>query len=540
MRLVWIAALALLAGMAQASRIILVPLDNRPAAGQFAQMIGDIDGAQVQMPPYQLLGRYTSAGNPDAILAWLNAQDMSDVSSIIVSADMLAYGGLIASRVPDVPEAVALARLQEFQKIAQRVRPSVRVYVFTSVMRLAPTATLKSAPWRAQLTRYVTSRQQLGDPKKPSPALKKLQMAVPPIELTRYDATRKRNHDIQIALIRMAMQSFDYLVVGQDDAQLHGPHIPETKELVALTKNLGVDGRVYFCEGVDQNSNILLSRALLKAANWIPRIRVVYSDPYGRTKVGAYESKSVQETVHDQVFASGARVVGLNDSYDYTLYVNTPGRRELFFQDFLDDLRNEMDQNLPVSLADINLAADGTCDRELFEHLQSENRIMKLLAFAGWNTAGNTLGTAIPTANIMLLAQRSNFDAMKMQVAQKKFLLHRIVDDVMYHRQTRPKAYALIDSLPDGHREETYGDSYTVLTAYVRKDMTDVLYKTFASQLKGLKFNAAGQQYEFSDLQNVRIFLPWPRAYEVRVEFGLGVVPATPVATPAAPPVAKP
>src|SRR5689334_13056928 len=103
MRFAWIAILALLASLAQASRIILVPLDNRPAAGQFAQMIGDIDGAQVQMPPYQLLGRYTSAGNPDAILAWLNAQDMSDVSSIIVSADMIAYGGLIASRVPDVP-----------------------------------------------------------------------------------------------------------------------------------------------------------------------------------------------------------------------------------------------------------------------------------------------------------------------------------------------------------------------------------------------------------------------------------------------------
>lgn len=527
MRLVWIAAFALLASWAQASRIILVPLDNRPAAGQFAQMIGDIDGAQVQMPPYQLLGRFTSPGNPDAILAWLNSQDMSDVSCLIVSADMICYGGLIASRAPDVPEALALSRLQQFQKIAQRVRPGVKVYVFSSVMRLAPTATLATQPWRAHLASFVAARQQAGNPAKLSWGLKRMQALVPAGQLARYDAARKRDHDIQLALLQMTMQSFDYLVIGQDDAQLHGPHVPETKELIADSQKLGIDGKVYFCEGVDQNSNILVSRALLKTAGWTPRIRVVYSDPYGRSKVSAFESKDVQDTVHDQVYASGAKVVGLNDPYDYTLYVNTPDRRELFFQDFMDDLRNEMDQNLPVCLADINLAQDGTCDPELFQDLKSENRLMKLIAFAGWNTAGNTLGTAIPTANVTLLAQRMSYDPLKLEVAQKKFLLHRIVDDVMYHRFTRPKAYALIDSLPDGHREETYGDSYTVLTSYVRKDMTSVLQSTFDQQLKGWKIQIKDQTYQITDLNNVRIFLPWPRAYEIRLEFGLDVSPVT-------------
>lgn len=532
MRLAWIAILALLASLAHASRIILIPLDNRPAAGQFAQMIGDIDGAQIQMPPYQLLGRFTSPGNPEAILDWLNSQDMSDVSALIVSADMIAYGGLIASRVPGVSEQQALARIQRFQQIVQKNRQHIKVYVFTSVMRLAPTATLSNASWRGQLAKFVAAREQAGNPKKLPRWLKKVQETVPASQLQRYDATRRRNHAIQMTLIQMTMQSFDYLVVGQDDAQVHGPHVPETRELRSLSSRLGVDGKVYFCEGVDQNSNILLSRALLKAANWIPRIRVVYSDPYGRTKIGAYESKTVQDTVHDQVYASGARVVGLNDYYDYALYVNTPDRREMMFQDFMDDLRNEMDQNLPVCLADINLAADGTCDPELYDKLRSESRLMKVLSFAGWNTAGNTLGTAIPAANLTLLAKKNNFDPLKLEIAQKKFLLHRYADDVMYHRQTRPKAYALIDSLPDGHREETYGDSYIVLTAYVRKDMTDVLNKTFQTQLKGWKFSAGGQQYEFTDLDDVRIFLPWPRAYEVRLEFSLIATPQAPVVQP--------
>lgn len=519
MRLVCAALLALAASLCQASRILLVPLDNRPAAGQFAQMIADIDGANVQMPPYQFLGRFTTPGNPDAILQWLNEQDMSDVSSVVVSADMIAYGGLIASRTGDISKARALDRLKRLEAFANKVRPNVKVFVFSSVMRIAPTAVKANRGWRSQLARYVVARQRVT----PAATLATMRKSIPPAAITGYDATRARNHAVQQELIRMVMTSFDYLVLGQDDAQIYGPHVPETKVLKALTDKLGLNGRVYFCEGVDQNSNILVCRALLKAASWIPRIRVIYSDPYGRIKVGAYESKSVQETVRDQVYASGARISGINEPYDYTLYVNTPDRRPLYFQDFLDDLRNEMDQNLPVCLADINLAPDGTCDRELFDALKNENRLMKLLAFAGWNTAGNTLGTAIPTANITLLSARKKFDPFKREVAQKTFLMHRIVDDVFYHRQTRPRAYALIDALPDAAKEETYGDAYSAITTFVKKDMLDVLARTFTQQLRGQTFSTPAGTYQYTDLQNVKIFLPWPRAYEVRVEFGLAV-----------------
>ncbi|MFO0045356.1 MAG: DUF4127 family protein, partial [Armatimonadota bacterium] len=52
-------------------RVLLVPLDSRPAAGQFAQMIGKIDGVEVETPPIETLGRFTTPGNPDKIWSWL-------------------------------------------------------------------------------------------------------------------------------------------------------------------------------------------------------------------------------------------------------------------------------------------------------------------------------------------------------------------------------------------------------------------------------------------------------------------------------------
>src|SRR5450432_2387847 len=91
-------------------RVLLVPLDSRPAAGQFATMIGRMDSVDVRLPPYDSLGRFTSPGSPAAVLHWLETQDYHDVDAVIVSADMVAYGGLIASRVDDATESQALYR----------------------------------------------------------------------------------------------------------------------------------------------------------------------------------------------------------------------------------------------------------------------------------------------------------------------------------------------------------------------------------------------------------------------------------------------
>src|SRR5690606_20998551 len=127
-------------------------------------------------------------------------------------------------------------------------------------------------------------------------------------------------------------------------------------------------------------------------------------------------------------------------------YVNTPGSRDLYFQGFTQRLSADLDQGLPVAVADVNLGKDGTCDPELFEVLWRNNRMWKLLSFAGWNSAGNTMGTTVPAANVYLLARRRSMDPLHREIAQREFLLHRFVNDFAYHHFTRPIAYDLIDS----------------------------------------------------------------------------------------------
>ena len=540
-RMFGLAAMAwgLLTVPAQADRILLIPLDSRPAAGQFSQMIGNLAAAEVLMPPYELLGRYTQTGSSEAILAWLGTQDFTDVDAVVVSADMVAYGSLIASRVPDTSFDTARRRILKLEQIRKRF-PKTKFYVFSAIMRLYPTSTLANRAWRIPVGRYAEFKERYSRTKSKEDLqrLTDLGSKIPPQEIRRYEAARARDHELQRMLIQLtARGTFDYLVLGQDDAKPHGPHIPETASLKKLVDSFSIGGRVYFCEGIDQLSNVLVSRALLRAAEWTPRVRFVYSDPAGRLKVADYESKSVEASLRDQVVASGARPMGFDNSYDYTIFLNTPSPGAIPFQAFLTQLSEEVDQGFPASVADINLHKDGTADPKLFSALQQNSRMMKLLSYAGWNTAGNTMGTAIPAANVFLLARKLQTPDLDREVAQKEFLLHRFVNDFDYHKYTRPRAYQLIDALPDASRDETYGNAFNAVNEFVKKDLSKRLEDTFKEQFAGKKFFAGTKQYAFTTLESVKIFLPWPRVYEVRLEFKMQTQEAPPEVKP---PDAKP
>lgn len=517
----WVLAAAMAPGIAGAERILLIPLDSRPAAGHFAQMIGAMADVSVELPPLELLGRFTTPGQPEGLLQWLEKQDYSDVTAVVVSTDMLAFGGLIASRTDQTSLEQASQRIRAFVNLRRKI-PGVRFYGFSAITRLTPTATKATAGWRLQLGRYAEIKERYRQT--PSPALlqsmRNLLAKIPPLEIQRYDAVRERNHELQKLLLRFTAQGiFDYMVFGQDDAQPVGPHVPETQRLRALTTQLSVPGRVYFCEGIDQHANVLLSRALLRDRNWLPRIRVVFSDEQGRRRVADYESKTVDESLKDQLFASGARPSVANQEYDYSLYLNVPKRAETPFTNFLEDLTNEVDQGFPVGVADINIAKDGTADSELFEALDQNRRLVRLLSYAGWNTAGNTMGTSIPAANVYLLARRTQASALRRELALREFLLHRIVNDFAYHRFVRPQAYRIIDANPQATREETYGPAFDEVNDFVRAELSRYIADTFRGQFLGQRFFAGPKQYEITALEDVRVSLPWPRAYEVRIEF---------------------
>ncbi len=503
-------------------KILLVPLDDRPATTQFAQMIGAIANVQVDTPPADMLGRFVVPGQPDEILRWMATQDLGAYQSVIVNTEMIAYGGLIASRTDSTAYDAAIVRLRRLWGL-RKANPGTKFYAFTSIQRIAPTALSTNANWRTALSDLVILKSSIGG--KPTPKqvdrARALRDRIPSGAVEQYYATRDRNHRVQQELLRMvAAKAFDYMVLGQDDAQPVGPHSGESRRLQSLADRLKVNDKVYFCEGIDQHSNVLVCRSLLAEHGWSPRVRVVFADSIGKNKIAPYESDHVENSLLDQLEASGARAARGDESAEFSLYVNTPDPRPDHFEQFLNQMIDEIDQGFPVAVADINLGYTGTGDPRLFDALQQTGRWMKLLAYAGWNTAGNTMGTTIPAATVYLLARRFDADPLARELSQRAFLLHRMVNDFEYHRFVRPEAYALQRQM-GVEKEETYGTAFDALNSFVRRDMTQRVMSAFNSQFLGKRFFADTKEYEIGGIRGLSVDLPWPRAYEVRIGFQL-------------------
>src|SRR5687768_14391857 len=116
--------------------LALIPLDNRPCNIRFPQQIAAIGASQLLVPPNENLGYFTTPGKPSALADWL--ENIPEVEGLIVSSDMLAYGGLVASRRGTPPLQVALDNLQ-ILKEWHEAHPQTPIYAFSILMRLAVT-----------------------------------------------------------------------------------------------------------------------------------------------------------------------------------------------------------------------------------------------------------------------------------------------------------------------------------------------------------------------------------------------------------------
>jgi len=625
--------------------LVLVPVDDRPATGQFAAEIAQIAGQAATLPPKPDLGHFTQPGSPAKLLAWLESRPLPPGSTVIASTDMIAYGGLIASRDPGEAEGTALIRLDRLLAL-RRTHPGIKILLFDSLMRVRPTYTRENRKWRAALTNYEVAEsraQATGDPKAQAYADTE-KKRIPKAALASYDQTRKRNFDVTSALLdRVKRGEIDYLMLGQDDAQEFGPHLAERAELEAKAKKLGIQSQVYFGEGIDQASDLLLSRAMLQAANWQPKVQVVYSDESRKNVHAAYEIEALAQSIDDQIFASGARPAG-DDPPDYTLYVNVPdpapAAKKAFIQQIVSALKQQAelpatsscaspegpppgsqagmvrirpkgdggsaavdpnavggrgrfrggtvssaqptssvrsyslaaaadpsharqarvaddavggrrmsatqqpltptcasqpksglaDEVAPLGVADVDLAPNGSADADLFNGLWQSGQMMNLLCYSAWNTAGNTLGTAVAEANACLLGRKSAANPVQTERAQSSFLLHRFVNDYAYHKFIRPQAYGLIsdEEVPP---DELDPDHMEAVNRWVRQEVQRYLNLYFKDQLDGRTIEIEGKSYRFDSLTNILVKLPWPRAYEVEIDFDLKLQPVNKAAS---------
>jgi hypothetical protein len=447
-------------GALLALTFVVVPLDDRPVTFQLPRMLGEIAGVTIVTPPRSLLGRYLRFGDPDAIARWLRADAPADASAFVVSTDMLAYGGLIASRTPETPEFLALSRLRELGAF-RLTRPQAGFAAFGTVMRLAPTGVpdaggaagfFAAAPIWPLIQKYAN----LPDPPQTAAdiATAARLRAQAGAVLDDYLATRARDRSVDLfALQLVAEGGFDRLILGQDDAGPVGLHLRDLAALRGYLDRWGLNGRAAIEPGADELAMALVGAALAHQAAFVPRIRVMYSQPGGGSRNDPLEFAPIDTTVDALIDASGGRRADEAVDPDIDLFVRVPGTLPAEQTAFVDAIQDDARGGRLAAVADLSFLAqdDELQQRGLVDDLLERGIAGSIAAFASWNTTANTLGTAIPEAIAVAAGKRmGSYDPR----AHAQFMLDRYADDYAFHDFTRPALNAWLSD--QGVSDHTY------------------------------------------------------------------------------------
>ena len=505
-----------------ATRILFIPLDNRPPCLQFTVRMGQIGNAQVVTPPVALLGRFTTPGQSGKILDWLDQQDLRQFDAAIISLDMLAYGGLVASRVYDVDITEALRRVAVIGKLRKRA-PKLKIYGQSVVMRLAPTADGKNEAYRAKLADWAEISVATDADSKAHTV--RLEQEIPAEGLLNYKQARQRNLRInQRAIELVKTGAIDYLLLSQDDAKPQGIHVADRESLTADINRLKLTAKIAVQPGADEVSMLLLARALNRKANFLPTVKAVYSSDALANTVMPFEDKPLRQTVSYHIRATGSREVTTDADADVLFYVFASRKEAGRADSFADEIAQKLAQKKRIIVADIDPKGDVQGgDTDFTEALEKRTILPELSSYASWNTAGNTIGTALPQGVIFtlvehkLLAKKTAVN--RIRTAQNWFLLHRVLDDYYFHNLVRAKANQYVRQegrssaqMTDDTRQRVEAYSLNLL-----KPVFDTLSQQFIRYLP----NPLQPGVHCTQPTNLTFSLPWNRTFEAAIDFEL-------------------
>ena len=502
-------------------------------------MLGAIAGAEIVTPPRGILGRYLKTGDGDSVARWLDGLDVATLDGVIVATDMLAYGGLIGSRVPRVLEADARRRLEAIGRLKAR-RADLRVYAFSTIMRLAPTADGGNQPWREKVARWAEISPRADADPAIAAEVADIQSTLPAGMLDRYRAARARNLALNLSLVDLAAQgTLDFVVFGQDDARPAGVHVADREAIARAIATARVEARTALQGGADELAALLVARALLTQPTYQPRVHVTYSSTASRGAVMPFEDRRLADTVTAQISTAGAQVAPTPAAATLRLFVYASRHEAPDLSDtFAGEIAKALTDGARVAVADIDTKGDVQGSSLPFtEALRTRKLIPRLSGYASWNTAGNTVGLALSQGLLFAfaaerVASQGADPARAVGTAQIRTLVHRIANDFLYQGVVRGQAIEDFVK-PRGLNPTRLDESSRVrvekyLVGELRPLVDSVLsdFGAEAWRLPAPPGKRSMAALSVKDLERFELTLPWSRMFEAEMVIDVRIVPA--------------
>jgi hypothetical protein len=504
-------------------KAIVVPIDNRPVTYQFPLLLGQVAGIEIIAPPREIMGSLTVNTSVNVLNEWLShtiQRQSPDV--LLVCLDSIIYGGLIPSRRIDATPTQILEQSKLIPKWKRLSSRPPKIYAQSSIMRISDNYdnTEEKQYWSrygreifawSEALHRLSTAQAGNDPDATSlraGELSQLEARIDSKVRKDYLDTRWRNYQLNRRLLEYAESGeIDFLVFSQDDSGQYGLNVMEKERLQAEAHRRNLRNVVAY-SGADEVLMTLIGRWLIEQNGHAPTTNVVFSPACGEAIASRYEGHTIGESVANQMSAIGLtnRSQSGSAGAEFQIVVHTSGERQgdHIWLTGHPDLRN-LNTNtavaetiatlessaVPCILCDV--AYSNGADPLLLEQLlQRKDLLQKLWGYAGWNTTGNTIGSALATGIARWFSQKSGND-QRGQAHLTNALFIRLADDWAYQTQVR----------------KTLGNDLSSAN----------LHKLMAPQLERIK-EALGIQPPKIDLT-----LPWNRSFEVEVTISNALQP---------------
>jgi hypothetical protein len=520
-------------------KILFIPIDDRPCTFKMPVRMAKIAFCEMLHPDAELLGQAFTPGNPDRILDWMEKINHSFDASII-SVDMILYGGLVASRRADVSPDTVSQRLESFFDILKKSGNKFgRIYLQKTIMRAAPTYTDESVvPIIGNLVELSCLYYQVD---KGFPGLSgdiaRLRKQIPEDFLKQYLRARNINHDInKRILMTMQKATAEHLLFCLDDSKTTGLNVREKEELENIINKHDFSSQVSIIPGTDETACLLLARALTDLTGYSPSIFPVFSRKTGESVVPTYEDRPYNDILDLHMKTVKCLNADSRENSDVLIYMHVPRKNQSeaasqivyprntkVTQQMIREIRDNLENDKNVALVDA-LYANGA-DNSLMSQLMHEINPLKLWSFAAWNTAGNSIGTAISHSVIRFIGEKlvkNADDEEKLMISHLSLILERYIDDWLYQSIVRQQ---LSDEARAKNISVFHLDEWTEYFDQLVKDKMQQAVSNFLDnyiQNNIIKSSFSGNIYNIV-LKEMRVRLPWNRLFEVDVDLELSL-----------------
>ena len=509
-------------------RVVLVPLDSRPPCRQQVVDLGRIAGLDVVTPPAECMDYYSQPGDTRAMQDWLMTA-VQPGDAVIISIDQLLYGGLLAAREKQAPEAMQDA-LVTYLRTLHAAHPDVPIYAFSILPRLTPQDTIDGYDERRALIAYsrLVGRKAAGFSIDEA-ELARLRGRISDKSLETYEGHFRENAALNEKLVALTKDgTLTRLVLGQDDGEPYGiPNIEKAAIQQTIAKLGLTEQQCFLTHGADEIAQTLLAAYACERTGYHPRVAIAATDPEAKTRVMPYMAVDCETVAEEKIRLMGGTIADNSKDADLTLFLSANDSDEGSMDtrqaaaDFLTACIASPDDT-PVALVDLSKHFDAK-EPLLPLLLNRDFPITRLAAYAGWNTTSNAIGTALSAAAIreaVTSQPLATYEARAVAAESTRFLQNRVLEDYFYLKaDIDPINHALKKA---GYRNTSDLDlehNHRWATAMLQKklQLQTILYKHSKSLRAPFPVPQTDEQLAIYDLRTDTSF-PWPRTFEIYLE----------------------